>query len=64
VENQAECLKFWKKNSRAPAGTLSNSVGEVENQAECFKFGKKKFKGSRRHLAKFSWGGGKSGRVF
>ena len=21
VENQAECLKFWKKNSRAPAGT-------------------------------------------
>jgi len=20
VENQAECLKFWKKNSRAPAG--------------------------------------------
>ncbi len=21
VENQAECLKFWRKNSRAPAGT-------------------------------------------
>jgi len=21
VENQAECLKFWKKNSRTPAST-------------------------------------------
>jgi len=29
-----------------------------------FKILEKKFKGSRRPLAKFSWGGGKSGRVF
>jgi len=21
VENQAECLKFWRKNSRVPVGT-------------------------------------------
>ena len=29
-----------------------------------FEILEKKFKGSRGHLAKFSWGGGKSGRVF
>jgi len=33
-------------------------VGEVENQAECLKILEKKFKGSRRHLAKFSGRGG------
>jgi len=51
-----------KKNSRAPAGTELNSVGRgMENQSQSVRnFGDKKFKGSRGHLAKFSWGGGKS----
>ena len=33
----------------------------MENQSQSVRnFGDKKFKGSRGHLAKFSWGGGKS----
>jgi hypothetical protein len=67
VENQAECLKFWKKNSKGSRGHLVNSVGGgVESQfsggrggksGRVFEILEKKFKGSRGHLAKFSGGG-------
>jgi len=66
VENQAECLKFWKKIQGLPQ-TLSQIQwgGGVEKSGRVFEILEKKIQGLTRALSHIQLGrGGKSGRVF